>query len=184
MWEEGSRCCNCHCDCDEGDKPKDDDDDKPKDDDDKPRDDDDKPTDDVTDWPFPVLPTPPTRFDFPDIPGIDEVDVPELDFEFPLIEVPEWLRERLNELYDEFGRKFGFSEMMDGMNFRDREPAFLIYVENPIRAFGGIELPRWRAELDLRELSQQGWVSMLRMMLLFIIMYKFVSAIITVLRQA
>jgi len=59
-----------------------------------------------------------------------------------------------------------FSEMMKA---RPGNPDFLIYVENPIRNFSGIALPSFRAELDLNELARQSWVSMLRMMLLFIV---------------
>jgi len=58
----------------------------------------------------------------------------------------------------------------------------LIYVENPIREFGGIELPQWRVELDMFALSQEPWVWMLRMMLLFMVLCRFFVSLVLVFR--
>jgi len=74
------------------------------------------------------------------------------------------------------------------MRPRSAPPDFLIWVENPITHIyapggGRIYLPSFRAGLDLNELAKWEWVWMLRMMLLFIIIWKFISAVIVALRQ-
>jgi len=112
------------------------------------------------------------------------------EYEFPSggIVIPEWVREQVREgygdLYDQFSSKLGFDKIVDMMRITPSDPSFLIYVENPIRDFGGMQLPQWRAELDFGKLSQESWVPMLRMMILFIIVCMFISSIVTVLRQA
>ena len=124
----------------------------------------------------------------PSIPEFGDFEEP--DYEFPTggIAIPEWVREQVREgygnLYNQFSSKLGFDKIVDMMRIPSGSPDFLIYVENPIRNFSGIELPSFRKELDLNELARQSWVPMLRMMLLFIVVFMFISSVITVLRQA
>ena len=121
-------------------------------------------------------------FEFPDFPELPGFERPELDFELPEVKIPQRVTDAFNELGERFTNMLG---LPDGfMQFQGRSPDFLIYVENPIRKLGDINLPSFRAELRLDELAQQSWVSMLRDMLLFIVVCLFLSSIVTVLRQA
>jgi len=108
--------------------------------------------------------------------------LPEYRFE-GLVEVPQRIIDGFNRLGEEFERKMGFKTWGDMMQ---PQPGVMdeICVFNPIRHFNGQTLPELRACLNFEELSQQGWVSPLRMVLLFMIVCMFISSIVTVLRQA
>ena len=120
----------------------------------------------------------------PDKPDFEwEFEGPEFEFPEGGILIPERITEGFSRLTEGFRSKLGIDVLSDILKPRSSDPSFLIYVENPLRDFGGIQLPRWRAELDLEKLSQESWVSMLRKMLLFIIVCMFISSFITILRK-
>ena len=97
--------------------------------------------------------------------------------------VPNRITEGFQHLRDGFASKLGFDTIVSMMQPVPGEPDFVIYAKNPFPEFSGVSLPEMRAELNLNELAQQQWVSMLRMVLLFIVVMTFVSAVVTTLRQ-
>ena len=56
-------------------------------------------------------------------------------------------------------------------------------IENPIKEFNGVKLPDYKACLDFDALAQSQWVSLFRIVLLFMLLIQFFSACAVVLRQ-
>ena len=106
------------------------------------------------------------------------------DYEFPSggIVIPQRINDGFTRLRDRFTSFLGLGKLSEEIKRNAVSTSdFKIVIENPFQNFAGNSFPAMRAELDFGELAKQSWVPLVRTVLLFMIIWMFISAVIGVL---